>query len=197
MFRDPALCRLLRDEYIPQIAKANSHFKVLFPMTVSGEELYSFLILVKESGLSDKCEITVSYNSEKSKAAITTGRIKHSKIEVSRENYTRIHGISKFEDYYKIRDNTVYFDDNLYKDITYIKQDLRFENMPKSVDLIFFRNQMLYFNQVLQDRILDVFYESLSFNGFLVGGIREKFLLTDAKKSLRVADTTENIYQKK
>ena len=197
MFRDPALWRLLRDEYIPQIAKTNLRFKVLFPLTVSGEELYSFLILVKESGLIDNCEVTVCYISEKSKETIKTGRIKLAKLEVSKENYTRVHGISKFEDYYKIRNNTVYFDENLYKDITFIQQDLRFDNMPKSVDMIFFRNQMLYYNQVLQDRILEVFYDSLNFNGYLLGGIREKFLLSDSKKNLRVADTTENIYQKK
>ncbi len=197
MFRDPSLWRLLRDEYIPQIVRTNAHFKVWFPMTVSGEEIYSFLILIKESGLIDKCEITVSYISEKSKAAIATGKIKLPKLDVSKENYIRIHGISKFEDYYKLRDNAIYFDENLYKDITFFHQDLTFNNMPKSVDLIFFRNQMLYYNQVLQDKILDVFYDCLNFNGYLIGGIREKFLLSDSKKNLRIADTNENIYQKK
>jgi chemotaxis protein methyltransferase CheR len=197
MFRDPSLWRLLRDEYLLQIAKNNSHIKVWFPMSVSGEEIYSFQILIRELGLTDKCEVIVSYISPKSKEIIKSGRIKSSKIEVCNENYTRYHGHSKFEDYYTVKDNTIYFDQNLYKDVVFVEQDLTFENQIRSADLIFFRNQMLYFNQGLQDRILDIFYDSLSFNGYLIAGIREKVLLPDTKKMLRVVDVNENIYQKK
>jgi chemotaxis protein methyltransferase CheR len=197
MFRDPSLWRLLRDEYLPQIAKTNAHFKVWFPMTVSGEELYSFHILIKEIGLADRCEITVSYISRKSKEIIMSGRVKSAKIDVSKENYTRFHGTSKFEEYYTIKENTIIFDENLFKDTVFIQQDLTFENLPKSIDLIFFRNQMLYYNQGLQDRILDILYESLSYNGYLLAGIREKLSFVDTNKYLRLVDANENIYQKK
>jgi chemotaxis protein methyltransferase CheR len=197
MFRDPSLWRLLRDEYMPQIAKSNPRFKVWFPMTVSGEEIYTFLILIKEIGLADNFEIIVSYFSQKSKDIIKSGKIKSAKIEVSKENYTRFHGAFKFDDYYLIKDNTYFFKEELYRNMAFIQQDLTFENFPKSFDLIFFRNQMLYYNQGLQERILDILFESLSYNGYLVAGIREKLSLTDTKKNLRVADTNENIYQKK
>jgi chemotaxis protein methyltransferase CheR len=197
MFRDPSLWRLLRDEYLPQMAVNNSHIKVWFPMTVSGEELFSFLILLRELGIPEKCEIIVSYVSPRSKENINSGRIKSAKIEVCNENYKRYHGHSKFEDYYAVKDNSIYFDQNLYKDVVFIQQDLTFENLIRSFDLIFFRNQMLYFNQGLQDRILDIFYDRLSFNGYLIAGVREKVLLPDTKKILRLVDTNENIYQKK
>lgn len=197
MFRDPSLWRLLRDEYLPQVAKNNPKFKVWFPTAVSGEEIYSFLILIKEIGLVNNYEIIVSYCSKKSKDIINSGRIKSEKIEVSKENYTRFHGALRFEDYYTIKDNTYFFNEELFKNIAFIKQDLTFENFPKSFDLIFFRNQMLYYNQGLQDRILDIIYESLSYNGYLVAGIREKLSLADAKKFFRVVDPNENIYQKK
>jgi chemotaxis protein methyltransferase CheR len=197
MFRDPSLWRLLRDEYLPQIAKSNDRIKVWFPMTVSGEELLSFKILINEIGLADKCETTVSYISRKSNELIKTGKVKSTKIDVSKENYTRFHGLSRFEEYYTMKENTVFFNDNIYNDVLFIQQDLTFESNPKSIDLIFFRNQLLYFNQGLQDRILDTLYESLSYNGYLITGIREKISLADSNKFLRVVDANENIYQKK
>lgn len=197
MFRDPSLWRLLRDEYLPQIAKNNPRFKVWFPIAVSGEELYSFLILIKEIGLTDSYEIIVSYFSEKSKAIIKSGRIKSDKIAVSKENYGRFHGTFKFENYYFIKNNEYFFTEELCKNVAFIHQDFTFENFPKSFDLIFFRNQLLYYNPGLQDRILDILFESLSYNGYLVAGIREKLSLTDTMKNLLVSDSNENIYQKK
>jgi len=197
MFRDPSLWRLLRDEYIPLFTKNNGHFKIWFPMTVSGEDLYSFLILLKETGQRDKCEIIVSHISEKSKETISAGRIKISKLEVSKDNYTRFHGAAKFEDYCQVKENSLYFNESLYKDVTFSPQHLIFDGGPKLVDMIFFRNQMLYYNQGFQDRVLDVFYDSLNFNGYLVPGIRERLFLVDARKNLRLTDANENIYQKK
>jgi len=197
MFRDPSLWRLLRDEYLSQISKNNAHFKIWFPIAVSGEELFSLLILLKEMGLEENYEIIVSYFSKKSENIIKSGRIKSEKIEVSKENYTRFLGTSNFEEYYNIKDNAYYFKEELYKNVAFIQQDLTFENFPKSFDLIFFRNQMLYYNQGLQDKILDFLIESLSYNGYLVAGIREKLILADSRKYLRVADAIENIYQKK
>jgi len=197
MFRDPSLWRLLRDDYLPQIAKSDTGFKVWFPISVSAEEILTFLILIREIGLTDKCEIIVSHISKKSEEIIKSGRIKPTKIEVSKENYTRFHGTTKFEDYYTIKENYIYFDKGLYKNIAFIKQDLTLDDSPKSIDLIFFRNQMLYYNQVLQDRILDILHESLIYNGYLIAGIREKLAMTDVKKNLRLVDANENIYQKK
>jgi chemotaxis protein methyltransferase CheR len=197
MFRDPSLWRLLRDEYLPQVAKSNTRFKVWFPMTVSGEEFYTFLILIKEIGLIDNYEIIVSFFSRKSKEIIKSGKIKSEKIDVSKENYTRFLGANKFEDYYHIKDNSCFFDEDLQKNVAFIQQDLKFENFPKSFDLIFFRNQMLYYNQGLQDRILDILYESLGYGGYLIPGIREKFSFADTNKNLRLVDVNENIYQRK
>ncbi|NJK85065.1 MAG: hypothetical protein HC906_02930 [Bacteroidales bacterium] len=67
MFRDPSLWRWLREELLPQtVEKTIGKYRIWFPNCVSGGELYTLTILLKEMGLMDKVEIIATCCSEKS-----------------------------------------------------------------------------------------------------------------------------------
>jgi chemotaxis protein methyltransferase CheR len=66
MFRDPSLWRWLREEYFQETqVKSAGKFKIWLPACVSGGELYSLAILLREMGLSDKVQITATYTNDK------------------------------------------------------------------------------------------------------------------------------------
>jgi chemotaxis protein methyltransferase CheR len=197
MFRDPSVWRLLHDEYLPKLASTDGHFRIWLPMAVSGEELFTLLVVLKEKELLDSAEITVTCLSNKSMHNIQRGVLKLNRIEVSQENYEHFHGLASLEKYYNPGDTYASFDESLIKIVTFAIQDLNFENSPKSMDLILFRNQMLYFNQTLQDKIAGILYDSLAYGGYLLAGIREKILCSDESRVLRLIDEDESIYQKK
>ena len=62
--------------------------------------------------------------------------------------------------------------------------------------LIMCRNVMIYFDKNLQQRVLNLFYESLSLFGFLCLGSKESLYAHDIKDNFKVIDKRYNIYQK-
>jgi chemotaxis protein methyltransferase CheR len=179
------------------MVNAAGKLRVWLPSCVSGDELYTLMIVLKESGWLDHAEITASALSERSIDIIKTGLLKMNKIEVSKDNYQRFQGRSSLTEYYSMRSEEAYRDPELVKDVKFFIQDLDFSNSPKPFDLIIFRNQMLYYNQTLQDKIAAILYNSLVPGGYLVTGTRERLTLSDEHKVLKLVSEHESIYRKK
>ncbi len=197
MFRDPSLWRLLRDEYLPALAQQATSIRVWFPQLSSAEELISFVILVKESGYEDQVTLTATSLSNFSLEEMKRGKVRLNKMEVSEDNYIRYHGRARLSDYYKVSEGYAWFDQELLTRVSFIRQNLSFENVVRSNDMIFFRNKLLYFNQTLQDKVLKALHESLAFNGYIVLGTRERANWNDPVKSLRAVNEEESIYVRK
>lgn len=197
MFRDPSLWRLLRDEYLPGLMQQATTIRVWFPQLSSAEELISFLILVKESGFEDKVSITATSLSNYSLEEMKKGKVRLNKMEVSEDNYIRYHGKARLAEYYRVSEGYAWFDPELLGKVSFMRQNLSFESVTRSNDMIFFRNKLLYFNQTLQDKVLKSLYESLAFSGYLVLGIRERANWNDPTRILRAVNEEESIYVRK
>ena len=63
-------------------------------------------------------------------------------------------------------------------------------------DIILCRNVLIYFNQRLQNKVLNLFYESLCPFGFLALGNKESLLFTDRRKMFEEVDKKERIFIK-
>ena len=197
MFRDPSLWRWLRDELFNGINDKNlNRFKVWFPNCVSGGELYSLAILLKEMNILDKLQIISSSISDKSIEYIKEGRCDLKKIEVSAENYTRFKGIRNFTDYYKLDRYYAIIDTSLIKGVEFQKQNINFDNAPMNIKLILFRNSLIYFNPSLQERILKIMYDRLSANGYLILGIKEKIKSINSNNEFELVNELEGVYKK-
>jgi len=197
MFRDPSLWRLLRDEILPRLCKETPKFKIWLPGSVSGDELYSLCIILKELDLLDKVQIQASCISKKSIDFITTGVLRASKVEVSEENYERINGKGKFQDYYKIVNGVVYRDTSLIKNVTFDTQKIDLDSPPSGIKLVLYRNKMIYFNPTLQIKILKNIYASLMAGGHLIIGIKELLANLYNANEFVLMNPQESIYKKK
>ncbi|MFO7658941.1 MAG: CheR family methyltransferase [Bacteroidales bacterium] len=198
MFRDPSLWRWLREEFLEEaITKSIGKYRIWIPNCVSGGELYSLVIVLHEMGLLAKVEIIATTISNKSIEYIKEGKYDLKKLEVSAENYKRFHGYSDFSNYYKPDRYYAFRDTSYLGGVDFRKQNINFENSPQNVKLILFRNNLIYFNPALQEKVLQHMNECMSANGCLITGIREQIRNTAAGKDFEVVNEAECVYKKR
>lgn len=197
MFRDPSFWRWLRESFFPSIEeKYYDNFKIWIPQCVSGGELYTLTILLKEINLLQKVKIYATSLSRESIEYIKSGTYPLKKIEVSAENYIRFQGELKFEDYYREDKYNAIRDTSLIKNVEFILDDINFNNAPKNVKLILLRNVMIYFNPTFQDKVLSRMYEFLSVNGHMAIGLKEQ-IRNNSPVLFEPVNLNENVYKKK
>ncbi len=198
MFRDPSLWRWLREEFLnDSINKSIGSYKIWLPNCVSGGELYSLAILLHEMELTDKINLLATTNSNKSIEYIKEGRYDLKKIEVSIENYKRFQGSRDLNEYYTLDRYYAFRDTSLIKDVEFKKQNINFDDSPQNVKLILFRNNLIYFNPSLQEKILQHMYSCLSAGGHLILGIREKIKNLNIINDFEIINEAEGVYKKR
>lgn len=197
MFRDPSLWRALREEIIPDIAKGSGKLKIWIGSFDSGEDLYSLCITLKEMNLLDQAIIYSSVISSIVEQKIQTGKIDAKQIETNEANYSRCNGTMSYSDYVTPGTGSSTFDVGLIKDVTFLKQNPSYNNAPGGVKLLLFRNQLIYFNQTLQDKVINNISTSLVAGGYLILGAKETLENTNASNKFTVVNDAEKIYKKK
>ena len=198
MFRDPSLWRWLREDFLPDaIEKSINKYKIWLPNCVSGGELYSMAILLYEIDMLDKVDIISTTISNKSIEYIKEGKYDLKKIGVSNENYRRFNGSNDYSDYYNLDKYYAFRDTLLIKDVEFIKQNINFDNSPQNVKLILFRNNLIYYNPSLQEKVLHHMHDCLSANGHLILGIKEKIKQVGNEKVFEEVNEPESVYKKK
>lgn len=199
MFRDPSLWRWLREEYFPTIQERHlDNFKIWIPQCISGAELYTLCILLKEIDLLNKVKIIATVYTDISLENIKSGKYQMKKLEVSIENYKRFQGQENFDEYHSISGNEAILDTSLIQSVNFIKDDIVFSKAPQNVRLILFRNVMIYYNPLLQSQILKVMYDSLSATGNLIIGLKESIRPANVSTpAFDVVNINEGVYKRK
>jgi chemotaxis protein methyltransferase CheR len=195
MFRDPSLWRYLRDDLLPGLVKDQHKIKIWFPSCVSGDELYTMAIVLKELGIENNVELIVSCINDLVVDYIKSGIFKTFKYDVSSENYSRFQGKVQFNDYIVKKGEQIYRDTSILKNVTFIKQNINFDNSPHDAKLVVYRNQLIYFNQTLQDKMLKIFYDSIIMGGYLIIGFKEQLGMMNSN-TFKVINAPENVYKK-
>lgn len=198
MFRDPSLWRTIRDEIIPDLMKGGpTRPKLWVAAFDSGEELYSLAIILKELGLLSEVQLYASAISDKTIDKIKSGRIDAKELEVNEANYLRFIGKRSFSDYYKTENGQAILDSSLIHGVNFIKLNTIYDNAPGGIKLVLFRNQMIYCNQILQDKVLYQITNSVVPGGYLAIGVKETLENTNTSNKFTVFNDLDKIYKKK
>jgi chemotaxis protein methyltransferase CheR len=199
IFRDPSFWRWLRENFFAQIdEKQLINFKIWIPYCISGAELYSLAILLKEIELLNRVKIIATAFSKESIEYIKSGSYPLKKIEVSGENYKRFQGDSDFEKYYKVEKYEAIRDTSLIKNVEFIVDNIEFSNAPKNVKLILLRNVMIYFNPTFQDKVQGIMHDALTANGNLAIGLKEQIKLNlNPTMIFEPVNIHESVYKRK
>jgi chemotaxis protein methyltransferase CheR len=195
MFRDPTFYKSLVTNIFPRLNTYNV-IKIWIAGCSTGEEVYSIAILLREAGLLERSVIYATDINPKSLLAAKEGIFNISSMKSYTENYQKAGGRKSFSDYYIAKYDSAMLDKSLRKNIVFSSHNLTADKSFNEFQLILCRNVLIYFNQNLQNRVINLFYESLCPFGFLALGNKESLLFAEKRKFFTDIDRREKIYIK-
>jgi len=189
LFRDPVVWQALKSKVLMRFHEYSS-FNIWHAGCSTGQEVYSFCILLNEMGLLNKARIyATDINSEvldMAKKGVYKYKFNVNYLEnfdkVIRENPAHPDQLLDipYEKYFHIdkERDTIQMNDFLLQKPIFRKHDLvRQENIfYVKFDIIFCRNVIIYFNYDLQNKVFNLFSDNLFQGGSLVLGVHETIL---------------------
>jgi len=195
MFRDPMFFKCLRSKVIGRLA-TYPFIKIWAAGCATGEEVYSMAIILKEENLLNRSIIYATDLNQKSLETARQGIYPMSNMKSYTTNYMKAGGKRSFSEYYQAKYGSVLLDKSLRQNIVFSPHNLTTDNSFNEFQLITCRNVLIYFNQQLQDNVINLFYESLCPFGFLGLGNKESLLFSGKKNAFEEVDRKEKIYMK-
>ncbi len=196
MFRNPLFYASIREKVVPYL-KTYPFIKIWSAGTSTGLEAYSLAILLKEEGLYDNSTIYATDFDDDVLAIAQKGIYSAAMMKESTRNYQKGGGRESFARYFHADYDSVIFKASLKQNIVFANHNLVTDGVFGEMNLIFCRNVLIYFNKVLQDRVLQLFYDSLRNNGFLCLGEKETVEFSPLTGAFTPIDRKRKIYQKK
>ncbi len=206
IFRDPSVWQIIKYRVLPKL-HAQKEINIWHAGCSIGLEVYSMEILLYEAGLLDKTKIyATDINSDVLKTA-EEGIFSYRSASEYLDNYKKALCVNPYNmDEKIIVPIEKYLDFNIPKDTLKVKPFLLSKAVFKKhnlvsgtnpfkvkYDMILCRNVLIYFNQVLQNKLFMDFWKYLTDDGVLVLGIHESILGPMSTKY----DKKGLIYQKK
>ncbi|HEX8607185.1 MAG TPA: protein-glutamate O-methyltransferase CheR [Pedobacter sp.] len=194
MFRDPLFYKSLSENMIPYL-RSYQRIKVWNAGCSTGEELYSYAILFAEANLYDR---TFFYGTDINNEVLGHARLgiyDLQKMKQNSENFQNTGTLHTLSDFYTARYDAAIINKSLKKNVLFSVHNLATDGVFNEFQVISCRNVLIYFNQELQMKVIELFYNSLANFGFLCLGSKETLRSTDIGR-FKVIDKKNNIYQK-
>jgi chemotaxis protein methyltransferase CheR len=206
LFRDPDMWTMLRYQILPKLKKNKSIF-IWHAGCSSGQEIYSMLILLNELGMFEQAKVFASDINADMLETAKKGTYKYRFNLGYLDNFDKVIKENPYNFEEKIDvPYEKYFDIDKVKDTITMKQFLREKAVFRKhdlvndgnifyskFDLIFCRNVIIYFNNKLQNSVIELFSNSLYRDGYLILGAHESILGPVANNF----DRTKGFYRKK
>lgn len=194
MFRDPNFFKTLRNEVLPKLG-TYPFIRIWLAGCSTGEEAYSISIILKELNLLQKSLIYATDLNPTVLEKASQGMFSLSQMKQYSENYILSGGTKDFSSYYTAKYSLAKFDDDLKHKIIFSTHNLVSDHSFNEFQLILCRNVLIYFDRDLQQKVLNLFDESLEDLGYLALGTKETLdFTTVAKKYKRLPQ--EKIWRK-
>jgi chemotaxis protein methyltransferase CheR len=195
MFRDPEYFKLLREKVFPML-RTFPFFKIWHAGCATGMEVYTLAIMLQEDKLYEKATIyATDYNNQAIQSS-KEGIYNLKEMKQFSTQYREAGGTKTLNDYFHVNYQSVKFDQRLLKNVTFANHNLVCDNSFSEVNLILCRNVLIYFNRELQNRVLQLFYDSLPINGFLFLGSKESIDFSPLKDFFEAVDYKAKIFRK-
>lgn len=154
-------------------------------------------ILLEEEGMRERAQI---YATDFNDLVLAEAEKGIYPLEVIREytaNYNQAGGKESFADYYTADSQNTILRRSLKEKILFSSHNLVTDGVFGEMHIIFCRNVLIYFNKELQERVFQLFYESLCPGGFLCLGTKETLRFSGIAEKFAVVAEKEKIYRKR
>jgi chemotaxis protein methyltransferase CheR len=195
MFRDPTFFEKFRTKVVP-VLRTYPFIRIWNAGCSTGEETYSLAILLREEGLLERTRI---YATDINEAVLVQARqalFPLEKMQEYTENYLNAGGTRSFSEYYVAAYEGAQFDRSLGDNIVFARHNLATDGSFNEFQVIVCRNVMIYFDTPLQNRVHDLFHESLLRLGILALGPKESLAFTSHADDYEVLNEGERLYRK-
>ncbi|MEO8253109.1 MAG: protein-glutamate O-methyltransferase CheR [Flavobacterium sp.] len=194
-FRDPSFFKSLQEKVFPYL-ESYPKINIWSAGCSFGEETYSLNILLKENKLLSKARIYATDISGNALERSKKGIYDNNNFKEYTKNYYACGGKESLNKYFVGDERHSMIHSELKQNILFSNHNLAADSVFKECQLILCRNVLIYFNTHLQNRVLELFYESLPIHGFLAIGKKESLRFSSVYEKFREIDREEKIYQK-
>lgn len=195
MFRNPCFYLSFRERVVP-LLRTYPSIRIWCAGCSTGEEAYSMAILLKEEGLLKKTRIYATDMNELVLNKAKMGIFPLSNMQEYTKNYIESGGIKDFSSYYTAKYENAIFHPDFKKNIVFSKHNLASDRGFNEFNVILCRNVMIYFNTTLQQKVHQIFYNSLCRFGLLGLGDKESIRLSGVEDLYEELDERNKIYQR-
>ena len=195
MFRDPTFYLAFRTKVVP-LLRTYPFLRVWHAGCATGEEVLSMAILLHEEGLYERTRIYATDINETVLQKARSGIFPLERMQEYTENYIRAGGTRSFSEYYTAKYDGALFNPMLLKNAVYSQHNLVTDRSFSEFHVILCRNVLIYFDKTLQNRVHNLFYESLVTFGILGLGSKETLRFSRFEDCYEQTDPREKIYRK-
>jgi len=195
MFRDPTFYLAFRHKVVP-LLRTYPFVRIWHAGCSTGEEVYSMSILLHEEGLLDRCRIYATDINEAVLQKAKSGIFPIATMQENTANYMAAGGTGTFSDYYTARYDYAIFRPALRENVVFAQHNLVTDASFNHFNVIFCRNVLIYFNNTLQERVMQLFLNSLEMFGILGLGKKETVKYTSVADNYEELDGEEKLYRR-
>ncbi|MCD6059846.1 MAG: cheR [Moraxellaceae bacterium] len=196
MFRDPDFYKTFREKVVP-VLRTHPFLKIWHAGCATGEEIYSMAILLEEEGLYERSQIYATDIDKEVLEKARRGIFAVTDLRKYSDNYKKAGGKGSLADYYTAKYDNVIMDPRLKKNVIFADHDLATDQVFGEMQVIFCRNVIIYFNRELQNRVFQLFHDSLDIGGTLCLGSKESMRFASCADDFDVIDKIQRIYRKR
>ena len=195
MFRDPTFHVAMRQKVVPML-RTYPFIRIWNAGCATGEETYSLAILLAEEGLAKRSRIYATDINEGVLERAMSGSFPLAKMREYTQNYIQSGGRQVFSDYYAVDGERALFKPDLVENVVFAQHNLVSDGSFNEFHLILCRNVLIYFAPPLQNRVHDLFFNSLVRFGLLALGHKETIRFTAHADAYEELDADERLYRK-
>jgi len=195
MFRDPSFYHAFRATVVP-LLRTYPFLRVWHAGCATGEEVLSMAILLHEEGLYERTRIYATDINETVLQKARSGIFPLDRMQEYTENYIRGGGTRSFSEYYTAKYDGALFNPMFLKNVVYSQHNLVTDRSFSEFHVILCRNVLIYFDKTLQNRVHNLFYESLVTFGILGLGSKETLRFSRFEDCYEQIDPREKLYRK-
>ncbi len=195
LFRDPPYFRAFRGEVVPFL-RTHAAIRLWVAGVATGEELYSFAIVLHEGGLLDRTTLYATDISPEALRLAQAGVYRADRLARFEENYREAGGAHALGDYYGQAYGGLVFRRWLTRGAVFADHSLATDAVFAEVQMVSCRNVLIYFDRALQERAVGLFAEALSPRGYLGLGTRESLRFTGQAEAFAEVGRGLRLYRK-
>jgi chemotaxis protein methyltransferase CheR len=196
MFRDPSFFLAFRKQVIP-LLRAYPFIRIWHAGCCTGQEVYSMAILLMEEGLYSRCRLYGTDMNPQLLHIAKQGIYPAKLMKDYTQAYLQAGGTRSFSEYYTAAYDHAILRPSLRENIVFAQHNLVNDHIFNEFNVVLCRNVLIYFNRLLRERVLQLFYDSLCPLGILGLGRHETLVLSPYEKQYDVLSKTDKLYRRR